>query len=306
MMNRKVFFTLGGLFFLGFLLSCRTPKPIPELPPPPPAPEQSPRASLFFDTLEGQDIRHITLYFHLEAENPRAAAARMVLGDWKVLMNGLDVRAGAVLTAGKGEESFPLSGASAEAPPIPVKLELDLSHPVFADFAGPGYAGLKENQVRLALYPDFIYGAASTVPVRAEADAVFPQIREPVFTITAITVQKAELINTRFKVSLRVDNPNFFPVELSSLDYELYGDGRFWAGGKEQEILLVAPGNSAETSLSFVMNFINMRRELLDQVIALKEVNYRFTGEALVTTGISYLPQFLTRFDRSGLSEVVE
>jgi LEA14-like dessication related protein len=230
----------------------------------------------------------------------------MVLGDWKVLMNGLDVKAGAVLTAGKGEESFPLSGASAEVPPIPVKLELDLSHPVFAELAGPGYAGLKENQVRLALYPDFIYGAASTIPVQAEAEASFPQIREPVFTITAITVRKAELINTRFKVSLRVDNPNFFPVELSSLNYELYGDGRFWAGGKEQEILVVAPEDSAETSLSFVMNFINMRRELLDQVIALKEVKYRFTGEALVATGIAYLPQFLTQFDRSGLSEVIE
>jgi LEA14-like dessication related protein len=304
MMNQKVIFPLWGLSFVCCLLSCRTPKPVPEPPLPPPAPEQSPGALLFFDTLEGRDIRHITLYFRLEAKNPRAAAARMVVGDWKVVMNGFDVTGGAVLTAGTGEESFPLSGASAEVPPIPVKLELDLGHPAFAELAGSG--DLKENRVRLTLYPDFIYGTASAAAGRAEAEAAFPQIREPAFTITAITVRKAELINTRFKVSLRVDNPNFFPVELSSLDYELYGSGRFWAGGKEQEVLSVPPGDSAETSLSFIMNFIDMRRELLDQIIALKEVNYRFTGEALVTTGIAYLPQFLTSFDRSGLSEVIE
>jgi LEA14-like dessication related protein len=226
----------------------------------------------------------------------------MAVGDWEVLMNGLDVSPGAVLTTGKGEEDFPVSGAAAE---VPVKLELDLSHPVFAELAGPDGGGPGENRVQLTLYPDFIYGAVSA-STRVGAEAVFPQIREPVFTITAIAVRKAELINTRFKVSLRVDNPNFFPVELSSLDYELYGDGRFWAGGKEQGILSIAPEGSTETSLAFVMNFINMRRDLLDQVIALKEVNYRFTGEALISTGINYLPQFHTRFDRSGLSEVIE
>jgi LEA14-like dessication related protein len=233
----------------------------------------------------------------------------MVLGDWQVLMNGLDAGPGAVLTLGKGEGEFSLAGAPGGLSSIPVKLELDLSHPVFGEFTGP--AGLDENRVRLALGLDFIYGnlpggARPAVKTRAEADVVFPHIKEPVFTITAIAVKKAELINTRFKVSLRVDNPNGFPVELSAFNYELYGSGRFWAGGKEAEVLSVPPGESAEKSLFIVMNFINMRRDLLDQVIAMKEVNYRFTGEALVSTGIAYLPQFRTSFDRSGFSEVIE
>jgi hypothetical protein len=54
------------------------------------------------------------------------------------------------------------------------------------------------------------------------------------------------------------------------------------------------------------MNFINMRRELLDQVIALREVRYRFAGEATVSTGVDYLPQFRMGFELSGNSEVVE
>jgi hypothetical protein len=86
----------------------------------------------------------------------------------------------------------------------------------------------------------------------------------------------------------------------------LYGDGRFWAEGEETEALHIPAGSAVETELLLTMNFINMRRELLDQIIALRQVNYRFTGEVVVSTGIAYLPQFRLDFERSGYSEVIE
>ncbi|MDR1307246.1 MAG: LEA type 2 family protein, partial [Treponema sp.] len=137
-------------------------------------------------------------------------------------------------------------------------------------------------------------------------EAVFPRIRAPEFTITSIAVMKAELINTRFRVDLRIDNPNIFPVALSSLSYELYGNGRFWARGREWNILEIPPKGQAAARLFLEMNFTNMRRELLDEVIALGTVPYRFTGEALVDTGLSLLTSFRMTFDRQGLSAVIE
>ncbi|MDR0589640.1 MAG: LEA type 2 family protein, partial [Spirochaetaceae bacterium] len=128
----------------------------------------------------------------------------------------------------------------------------------------------------------------------------------PDFNVTAIAIMKAELINTRFKVKLRVDNPNFFPVELSAFSYELYGADRFWAEGEKTDILLIPARSSAETELFLVMNFINMRRELLDQIIAMKQVNYRLAGEAEVRTRMELLPHFLVDFDRSGKSVVID
>jgi len=55
-----------------------------------------------------------------------------------------------------------------------------------------------------------------------------------------------------------------------------------------------------------MMNFINMRRDLLDQIINLIDVNYRFAGQAMVGTGVEYLPMFKTEFDLSGYSQVLE
>jgi hypothetical protein len=54
------------------------------------------------------------------------------------------------------------------------------------------------------------------------------------------------------------------------------------------------------------MNFINMERRLLDQIINLVDVNYHFIGKAQVSTGIDYFPKFNTGFDLSGYSKVLE
>jgi LEA14-like dessication related protein len=117
---------------------------------------------------------------------------------------------------------------------------------------------------------------------------------------------RAELINTRLKVRVRIDNPNGFAVDLSSFAYELYGSGRFWADGTVKDVMHIDPKASTERDLFLIMNFINMKRDLLDQVIALQTVDYRFAGESAVSTGIDYLPRFRMDFDRIGNSPVIE
>ena len=137
-------------------------------------------------------------------------------------------------------------------------------------------------------------------------EEVETKVLEPVFTITSIAILQAELINTRFRVSLRINNPNPFPVELSEFRYELYGNGRLWADGIEKNAFEV-PGNSTvEGNLFLLMNFIDMQRNLLDQIINLVDVNYRFAGSALVDTLLEQHPNFRTSFDLSGYSRVFE
>jgi len=136
--------------------------------------------------------------------------------------------------------------------------------------------------------------------------AAFPGVRPPVFSINDIAILKAELINTRFRVGMTIDNPNAFPVVLSSFDYELYGNGRFWAEGTERNLIQIPAKSSVEGNIFLIMNFMGMRRTLLDQIINLVDVNYRFTGEVQVSTGVDFLPTFVTAFDISGFSQVLE
>jgi LEA14-like dessication related protein len=261
---------------LGLANSCKSP-PSPLPPPIQTAPEEAPRYTLSYDRIEAERPGRVSLYYTLRGENAPARLLGLEIRDWHFLLNNEDWEGAAEVTAGEGGEGS-----------IKVELELPEEEGDFDEY-------LSEFEVTLA-------GSNRSL----KASAAFPRIREPEFTITSIAIVKAELVNTEFKVELRIDNPNIFPVELSSLGYELYGRGRFWAGGRERNILKVPARGYAETKLFLVMNFIDMKRDLLDEVIALGRVPYRFAGEALVDTGVPLLPSFRMKFDRSGTSEVIQ
>jgi LEA14-like dessication related protein len=272
----------------------------------PAEPLYSPGTELSFDRLEARDPGHVSLYFLLRADNPGDAGAELELQSWRASVNGIE---GALVSIGDRSAGNPGSSLEMEklslvpgaSVSVPVRLDLNLD-----EWSGIRLPDSDEYSARLDLDLAFRSNAGKRVKAAASAEAVFPRIKAPEFNITSIVILKAELINTRFKVRLRIDNPNLFPVDLASFTYELYSSGRLWADGEEQETLHIPAKGSADTDLFLLMNFINMRRDLLDQVIALRQVRYRFKGEAVVDTHIEYLPSFLMAYDCSGLSNVIE
>jgi LEA14-like dessication related protein len=143
-------------------------------------------------------------------------------------------------------------------------------------------------------------------PIIKTVDIPLPRIYKPQVQIISIAVKRAELINTRLKVRILIKNPNPFPLSLSRFSYELYGNGRFWADGTMADLGTIASNEAREEDIYLLMNFINMKRDLLDQVIALKSVQYRFRGDLTIGTPFSYLPVFPFTFDRAGNSPVIE
>jgi LEA14-like dessication related protein len=136
-------------------------------------------------------------------------------------------------------------------------------------------------------------------------EAVQPfQIIDPEFDVVSIYILQADIVVTEFEAVLKINNPNNFAMELESLDYQLYGNGLFWAGGTVRNVFQIPANSSAETRFTFSMNFIDMSRQLLDDVIAMRQVNYRFRGRAQVRPVIRNSFVYSVNFDCSGLSEV--
>jgi LEA14-like dessication related protein len=147
--------------------------------------------------------------------------------------------------------------------------------------------------------------AVEPVVVAPEPEPVI-EVIEPEFEIVSIAVIKADLVNTQFEAILKINNPNAFAVDLTSLTYELYGNGLFWASGTGVDILHIPARESCETGFYFMMNFINMNRKILDDVIRLHQVSYRFKGDVEVEPALPNSPPFNMSFERSGYSIVKE
>jgi LEA14-like dessication related protein len=134
----------------------------------------------------------------------------------------------------------------------------------------------------------------------------FPRIMPPELHIASIRILKDELINTRLRVDLEILNPNIFPLSFAALDYKLFGEGRYWASDSLAKAFAVPALQTATASLYLTMNFTDMSRSLLDQVIKLSAVKYRLTGAGRIDTGLDFLPQFTLPFDMAGRTQVLK
>ena len=293
-----------SLIFLLLFCACRTAPP----------PGEPPRFELVFDRIEAGSIHQIVLFFSLKTENPRLEPLGFSIKGQKITINGFGADPETAklyivetenpeILADPQKASMEVEGEGEAEIILALHLELESA----ADILRPIKAADEDNyRVELKLDMAYQYGASKPQGSEISTEAVFPRISEPEFTITAIAILQAELINTRFRVSLQIDNRNAFPVTLSSFKYELYGDGMFWADGQERNVLHIPAKGSAKTNLFLLMNFINMKRHLLDEIIAMRLVNYRFAGNAEVDIEVPWLPHFGMKFDRSGLSEVFQ
>ena len=268
---------------------------------PPPAP---PRAALRFERVVPERIDAVVLQYQCTVENSRSIPLHIEITGWTCLLNGKALAPASVELTRAGTNA---AGTRITVEPLasagePIILRLDpASLPVPS-----GAKSTNEYHASLALELRVRYGDEPPVTTRIAANASLPQIRPPEFTITTIAILQADLINTRFRVGMRIDNPNPFPLNLSAFEYQLYGGGIFWAEGGKEDILPVPATGSAETSLSLEMNFIGMPRRLLDEIVSMREVDYRFTGTVDVAAALTRLPQFRIPFDRQGRSAVLK
>jgi LEA14-like dessication related protein len=280
------------MIFALLFAACKSKPVVPEEETAPSiSPSLPPSATLAFTDIQADDIEHLRVSGIMEAKAPPGSRAR--IESWQVLLDESDASFAFSLNYPQGE--FPL------ASPVPLTLNMDI-----AALAAKGLAPKDDYAITLVTELAVLSDSAPPAKITLRETADFPGLQEPRFNITSIAILKAELINTRFRVGMRIDNPNLFPLELSGFIYELYGNGRLWADGTERKVFVVGGNSSVQSDLFLIMNFINMERSLLNQIINLVDVNYRFTGKTQVSTGIDYLPKFSTGFDLSGYSKVLE
>lgn len=296
-------YRVGLLLSLSLFYSCATAQP-----PAPPRPAivskaETPQLRLRYVGL-GRLDQNTGVQGKLTVENTLPEALQVEKGELRLMVDGKSVDVPS--TDFFGTVSFPFTMAPHS------ERTIDFFYPLEEHFLvdrRDAEERAAEESHRLEMTAELRVasdGTSQSQVLKAREESTFPRIREPIFTIAAIRILQAELINTRFLVTLRIDNPNPFPVELSNFSYELYGDRRFWADGQVKDVLRVEGRTSTDRQIALVMNFIDMRRELLDRIIALKSVDYRFKGQAQISLELGYIKNFESSFDQSGAAVVSE
>lgn len=313
-MSFRLFRSAGAISALlcVVLLSCVAVPPVAE--PPAPPPESAPPAELplrvDLDAVRvlHEGIRGVRIEFDVAVDDPAGGSFRLA-----ALVYELRIGDRVVASMAEDAASLDAAGTANDGPNAAgyrarrcFSVDLSGTDPqVGGDAGGTGVAtGVAE--FMLVAHADRATRDGGMLRTTATAEGAFPVVRAPSFSILSIKIKRAELINTKLEVLLRVDNPNAVPLDLAELVYELFGGGRLWTDGVLTEAIPVPAAAAVERKLLLSMNFINMKRGLLDQVIDLAVIDYRFRGTARILTPVDGLPDFVMPYDLRGRTPVVE
>jgi LEA14-like dessication related protein len=277
------------LGILALLCGCATRKIAPQAVPPEPAP----RAIVEIGAAIGLDQYRSRLPFTLRLENPGGRALDLESAACVLEVEGAE--------AGRVEAS---EGASIEAGgAAAITLEFLVDSRKLGD-AISGGGGPARASFRIEAAAFLRDSGGARIAARARAEGSFPIVREPELRILALRIERDILVTTNLRLEIEVRNPNAFPIRLGSLEYDFYGEGRPWSGGRDERPLLVPAGSSARLALAFELNFADRDRALFDLVANLRIVRYRLAGTGSVATDLDYLPEFPLRFDEEGSCQV--
>jgi LEA14-like dessication related protein len=270
-------------------LRARTPVNVPSYPAATFSSEQDPAATLSFSHAANSENNRLILYYNLAIENPRSQPVTVQLLNPHVVLNEsyqvAVVPKGTNLLQGIYSTVEPRSSAL-----LPLQLEVDITG-----------LSIGSNVCTAVLTLDTLWnfnmdpktGAAigSTLSIKLSCTASFYLTQNLLLGINQFSIDNIAN-DPRLGMYIRVINPNAFPLELSSLDYQLYASGKQSSVGNAPLALLIPANGVAEARILMPVSG-------LGNIVNLNQLDYRLIGAGNIAVPSGY-PALSMPFDLSG------
>jgi LEA14-like dessication related protein len=131
-----------------------------------------------------------------------------------------------------------------------------------------------------------------------------PKLETPTVSVVALQMTSGDMFSQRFRVRVKVQNPNDLEVPVESIEYTMFlmGD-RFGKGTTDQPFVLPARGE-AEFDMMLTTDFVSALGRLVSRMGGgkLENVEYEVNGKLHLDKGfVRTIP-----FDRKGLVNVAK
>jgi LEA14-like dessication related protein len=251
--------------------------------------ERSPAATLSFSHTANSVNNRLVLYYNLSIENPRSDPVTVQLLNPHVLLNESYqvpvVPRGANLLQGIYSTVEPKSSAM-----IPLQLEIDITG---LSFGSNVCTAVLTIDTLWSYNMDTDTGVASDTPlnIKLSCPASFYLTQNLSLGINQFSIDNIAN-DPRLGMFIRVSNPNAFPLELSSLDYQLYASGKQSSAGNAPLALLVPANGAVEARILMPISG-------LGNIVDLNQLDYRLVGAGNIVVPSGY-PALSMPFDLSG------
>jgi LEA14-like dessication related protein len=128
----------------------------------------------------------------------------------------------------------------------------------------------------------------ATLFALASCSTLGSKLEPPTFDLTGVQMTSGDMFSQRFKLHVKIQNPNDIEVPVESIEYTLFlmGD-RFGEGVTEYPFVLPARGE-AEFDMMLTTNFVSALGRLVSRMGGgkLENVEYEITGKLHLEKGL--------------------
>jgi len=103
---------------------------------------------------------------------------------------------------------------------------------------------------------------------------------------------------------MEVNNPNAFDLSFRNFSYDLTVGGRDWVSGRNVRSLSFDSKEESVAVLPLSLNIVEVGRSVVDMLSGNRELEYGFSGNMLIDTGLPLLKDYPFSFDTRGEAEV--
>jgi len=113
-------------------------------------------------------------------------------------------------------------------------------------------------------------------------------LQSPRLSLVGVQVLSGDMFAQRFRVRVRVENPNDLELPVRGLEYQIILMGDSFADGTSADAFLLPARGEAEFDMLVTTNFVSSFGRLLSRVGGgkLEDIEYEITGKVFVEKGM--------------------
>ena len=145
-----------------------------------------------------------------------------------------------------------------------------------------------------------LFAAASALS--SGCSMLAPELETPQLSLLGIQMMSTDMFAQKFRVRVKVENPNDLELPVRGLDYKIILMGDSFADGVSSDRFVVPANGEAEFDMVVTTNFVSSLGRLISRVGGgkLEDLDYEIAGEVLLDRGfVKKIP-----FNHSGTVDV--
>ena len=240
-------------------------------------------------------FQKVDLKFDLNINNPNSIAISLAGFDYDFLLNNSSFI--------KGDNNEPVEIKEYGNSIVSIPISLTFKN-IYSTYQNITQKDSLNYALKTGLSFDLPVLGKTRIPI--ETEGMVPAIKLPGVSLASIKLGKIGFTSVDLVAAIKIDNPNAFDLGFEKFGYQLDIAGKNWLSGVSRQSVKVNNKQETVLELPISLNVLEMGQSVINMISGGTKLDYKFSGNADLTTSIPLLETYKFNYDKNGKVDILK